>query len=57
MVERIDFWISGILRPSVGLLGLLGNVLLALIVKQRIMRNSFNELMVICFTNQIQFLR
>ena len=45
LLSKFEFWMTGIIQPTIGFLGILGNVLISVIVMQRRMRNSFNELM------------
>ena len=45
LLSNFEFWMTGIIQPTLGFLGILGNVLISVIVMQRRLRNSFNELM------------
>ena len=44
LLSELEFWANGIIRPTIGFLGILGNVLISVIVMHRNMRNKFNEL-------------
>ena len=44
LLSELEFWTNGVIRPTLGFLGLLGNVLISVIVMHRNMRNKFNEL-------------
>ena len=47
--EQVDSskqWIVGIIQPTVGLLGVLGNVLVPMIILRKDLRNTFNKLLV-----------
>ena len=44
-VDSFKQWILGIIRPTVGLLGILGNGLIPIIILRRDMRNTFNKLL------------
>ena len=45
LLSELEFWINGVIRPTVGSLGILGNGLISVIVMNKNMRNKFNELM------------
>ena len=45
LLLEIEFWTNGIIRPTVGILGILGNGLISVTVMNKNMRNKFNELM------------
>ena len=44
-VDSFKHWIIGILRPTVGLVGILGNGLAPVIIMRKTMRNTFHNLL------------
>ena len=44
-VDPFKQWIIGIIRPTVGLLGILGNGIIPMIILRKDMRNTFNKLL------------
>ena len=45
LLYQLEVFFSVFLLPTIGFLGILGNVLISVIVMQSNMRNSFNDLM------------
>ena len=45
-VDSLKQWIVGIIRPTLGILGVLGNILVPMIILRKDLRNTFNKLLV-----------
>ena len=42
-VEAISYWIREVISPTIGVFGILGNILAIVVLSQKSMRNTFNK--------------